>query len=182
METDAIEAAEQAPKQGYTIVRAGESSLVEQAHRPPKPRHPAVERGLALMNDGTGGAALHRIFSAPDLDVSYAWFKSGFPLPLHSHDVDCLYVIIAGGFRLGTEELGKGDSIFIPADVPYTVTPWPEGVEFIEIRTSPDHSSNHRAKTDAYWDRVCETRKERQPIWAREAAPYRLIPTNIDPV
>lgn len=168
-------------QQGYTIIKAGQSSLVEKTPRPPKVLHPAVERGMGLMRDGTGGAALHHIFSSADMNVAYAWFKSEYPLPLHSHDVDCLYVIVAGSFKIGAEVLAKGDSIFIPADVPYTVTPGPEGVEFIEIRNSPDYGTDHRGKTDAYWDRVSETRKTRQPHWAKEAAPLRLIPTNIDP-
>ena len=29
------------------------------------------------------------LFSNPTLHVSYIWFKSGYPLSLHSHDIDC---------------------------------------------------------------------------------------------
>ena len=30
------------------------------------------------------------------MHVSYIWFKSGYVLPPHSHDGDCLYYILAG--------------------------------------------------------------------------------------
>jgi hypothetical protein len=39
--------------------------------------------------------------------VSYAWFKSGYPLPLHSHDADCYYLVIAGSMKVGSEVLER---------------------------------------------------------------------------
>ena len=139
--------------------------------------HPAITRGLAQIGQtGAGGAAAQTLFSIPSLHVSYAWFKSGFPLPLHSHDADCYYLVIAGSMRLGTEELGKGDGVFIPAGAPYTVTPGEAGVEFLEMRTSPDYDTSYRAKTDSYWDRVADTLRARKERWQDEAAPYGLIP------
>lgn len=169
---------------GYVFTRAANG--VPHVNRKPRAaedpnfvQHPAIERGLQLFrSSASGGAAAQTLLRTPTLDVSYAWFKSGFPLPLHSHDVDCYYLVIAGSMRVGTEELGKGDGVFIPADAPYTVTPGDDGVEFIEMRTSPDYDTNYRGRTDSYWNRVADTLREREHIWAEEKAPYQLIPVS----
>ena len=167
---------------GFVFTRADEGV----PHHPRKQRgtgganavpHPAVVRGLKLFGESSsGGAAAQALFSRPNLHVSYAWFKSGFPLPLHSHDTDCYYLIIAGSMTVGTEVLGKGDGVFIPGGAPYTVTPGEEGVEFVEMRTSPDYDTHYRAKTDAYWDRIAETQVAGKARWAMEQQPYGLIP------
>ena len=139
--------------------------------------HPAIARGMAQMRESgdVGGAQAVTLFSSPAMHVSYVWFKSGYPLPIHSHDVDCFYQVFAGSMKVGTEELGKGDGVMIPAGVPYTVTPGAEGVEFFEFRTGEDYDTHYRAKTDSYWDRVAETRRERKAVWAEEKAPYGLL-------
>ena len=165
---------------GFTIYRGSEAAPYLGSKRrggTDGNAHPAIQRGLKLMYESgdSGGATVRVLFSAPDLHVSYVWFKSGFPLPLHSHDVDCFYQIVAGTVAIGTEELAKGDSVFIPARVPYTMKPGPEGVEFLEIRTAHDYDTLYAAKTDAYWDKIAQTRKERAPIWKRESAPYGLL-------
>lgn len=166
---------------GFTIARGSEAAPYLGSRRRGgvgDNAHPAIQRGLKLMYESgdSGGAKVRVLFSSPDLHVSYVWFKSGFPLPLHSHDVDCLYQIVAGTVGIGTEELAKGDSVFIPASVPYTMKPGPDGVEFLEIRTSHDYETRYAAKTDAYWDKIAQIRKERAPIWEQERAPYGLIP------
>lgn len=175
---------EEGATKGFTITRADQavphhSRQPRAAERPDYAPHPAVVRGMKLFaENASGGAVAQTLFSSPDLHVSYAWFKSGFPLPLHSHDADCYYLVIAGSMKVGTEELGKGDGVFIPGGAPYTVNPGAEGVEFIEMRTSPDYDTDYRAKTDSYWDRVAATMRERKVGWAAEPAPYGLIPAS----
>jgi mannose-6-phosphate isomerase-like protein (cupin superfamily) len=139
--------------------------------------HPAILRGMQQFRETAdcGGATAVTLFATDALHVSYVWFQSYYPLPLHSHDIDCYYLIIAGSMKVGTETLEKGDGVFIPGGSPYTVNPGEQGVEFIEMRTSPDYDTHYRAKTDAYWDRVAETRRARKEIWAVEPAPYGLL-------
>lgn len=48
-----------------------------------------IERATAEGADD--GQEVRLLFSTPGMSLTYAWFKSGFPLPLHSHDADCLY-------------------------------------------------------------------------------------------
>ena len=181
---DAVAAQDGAGAGGYVFTRADQGV----PHHPRQQRgddgaqaepHPAIVRGLQLFrSSASGGAAAQTLFSRPDLHVSYAWFKSGFPLPLHSHDKDCYYLVIAGSMSVGTEILGKGDGVFIPNGAPYTVTPGEDGVEFIEMRTSPDYDTRYRAKNDAYWDRIAETQLAGKERWADEKPPYGLIPTD----
>ena len=168
--------------QGMTIVRARDGHhhagrKQRGADAPGFELHPAIARGMQQMRESgdTGGAQAVTLFSSPSMHVSYVWFKSGYPLPIHSHDVDCYYQVFAGSMKLGTELLEKGDGVMIPAGVPYTVNPGAEGVEFFEFRTGEDYDTHYRARTDSYWDRVAETRRERKAIWAQEKAPYGLL-------
>src|SRR5579871_5268604 len=81
------------PKLGYTITRGRDA----RPHTGNKQRaaqldpgfllHPAIQRGLAQFRETAdcGGATAVTLFSMPTLHVSYAWFQSGYPLPLHSH-------------------------------------------------------------------------------------------------
>jgi len=139
--------------------------------------HPAIVRGMKKIYEGgnSGGAMAVTLFSSPSMHVSYVWFKSGYPLPIHSHDVDCFYQVFAGSMRVGNDVLEKGDGVMIPGGVPYTVTPGEEGVEFFEFRSGEDYDTHYRAKSDTYWDRVAATHAERKAIWAEEKAPYGLL-------
>jgi mannose-6-phosphate isomerase-like protein (cupin superfamily) len=182
LESETLEVlAEEKTAAGFTFTRAADAAphtgrTQRGADAPGFELHPAVLRGMAQMRDNTGGAAALTLFSSPNCHVSYVWFKSGYPLPIHSHDTNCYYLVIAGSMKVGSEVLGKGDGVQIPAGAPYTVTPLDEGVEFLEIRESPDYDTHFRARTDAYWDRVAETRAARKEIWAKEKAPYGLVP------
>lgn len=167
---------------GMTIVRGKDGHhhtgrKQRDAEAPGFELHPAIARGMAQMRESgdTGGAQAVTLFSSPAMHVSYVWFKSGYPLPIHSHDVDCFYQVFAGSMKLGTEVLEKGDGVMIPAGVPYTVTPGEQGVEFFEFRTGEDYDTHFRAKTDSYWDRVAETRQQRKAVWTTEKAPYGLL-------
>ena len=111
------------------------------------------------------------LFSMPGMSLTYAWFKSGFPLPLHSHNADCLYYIIAGTLKLGTEELGAGDGFFVGSDVPYTYKPGADGVEVLEFRTVENFDMKFQGRTAAYWDKVVAGMDAARPNWSSEAPP-----------
>ena len=145
--------------------------------------HPVTAEGLRRSSQsGAGevgvGAVARVLFDSPTMHVAYAWFKSGFPLPVHSHDSDCYYQIIAGSMSLGAKTLAKGDGMLVPAGVPYTVTPGPEGVEFLEIRPTGNYDTRFRAKTEKYWDRIMGMLSERRAAWATERQPYGLLPAD----
>lgn len=139
--------------------------------------HPAVAEGLKRLGQaGMGNGATARVlYGSDEMHISYVWFKSGFPLPLHSHDGDCFYQIIAGSMRVGTEELEQGDGVLIPGGTPYTVTPGEAGVEFIEVRPTHDYDTRYKGNTEKCWDKLAETAASRQEIWSKERPPYNLL-------
>jgi hypothetical protein len=51
-----------------------------------------MEKSIAELQEAgiEEGQAVKLLFSAPGFSLTYAWFKSGFPLPRHSHNSDCL--------------------------------------------------------------------------------------------
>jgi hypothetical protein len=118
------------------------------------------------------GSSVKLLFSRPGLSLSYAWFKSGFPLPRHSHNAECTYFIIAGSLRIGTEELGPGDGFFVGPNVPYTYTPGPDGVEVLEIRTADRFDIKLLAgKNPAYWEKALSALLVAKDSWPEQTAP-----------
>jgi hypothetical protein len=112
------------------------------------------------------------LFSMPGLSLTYAWFKSGFPLPLHSHNCDCLYYIVAGSLLLGNDELGPGDGFFVGDGVPYTYRPGPRGVEVLEFRTADHFDIRFLGKTTAFWNKTVKVLEDRRADWADEQPPH----------
>jgi hypothetical protein len=117
------------------------------------------------------GHQLKVLFSVPGFSLVYVWFKSGFPLPRHTHNVDCLYYIVGGSLKLGSEELSTGDGFFIGKDVPYTYTPGERGVEVLEFRASNRFNIDVLAGNPAFWARAVETVRERRGAWESERQP-----------
>lgn len=134
---------------------------------------PIVEAGVGRwVGAGVGEGNVTRVlFALPHMSLTYAWFKSGFALPLHSHDADCLYYVIAGSLRLGTEELGAGDGFFVGRDVPYSYKPGPDGVELLEYRTVDSFDMKFQGRTEAYWDKVVAGMDAARPKWNAEPPP-----------
>ncbi|NWK96242.1 hypothetical protein DM806_11325 [Sphingobium lactosutens] len=116
------------------------------------------------------------LFSMGGMSLTYAWFKSGFPLPLHSHNVDCLYYILAGSLHLGSDELGAGDGFFVGNGVPYSYRPGTRGVEVLEFRTAENFDIRFLGKTVAFWDRTVKVLEEKRTEWADEKAPHDAVP------
>src|SRR5258708_38133329 len=103
----------------------------------------------AGINDGT---VVKMLFSAPGFSLAYVWFKAHFPLARHSHDTDCLYYVIAGGLKLGTEALGPGDGFLLPAGTPYTYAVGANGVELLEFRHTGHFDFSAHGGTAAFWN------------------------------
>ncbi len=132
-----------------------------------EPFTPVQRTGMdkALAAGYIGGDEIKVLTDLPGFGLTHVWFKAGYQLPLHSHDADCMYYVIAGSLRLGTEELGPRDSFFIPADVPYTYKPGPEGVEVLEIRHANHFNFVNHAKGEAWWTKAAEETASRQESW-----------------
>jgi hypothetical protein len=129
--------------------------------------------GLRTMVEegSSAGNELKVLFNAPGFNLTYAWFKSGYPLMRHSHSVDCLYLVMGGSLRLGDETLHKGDGFFVPANAPYVYTIGPQGVEILEIRHENCHDLNMMANNATFWAKAVETVKARGVHWKTEPKP-----------
>lgn len=110
------------------------------------------------------------------LSLARLWVKSGFPLPLHSHDCDCLYYVVAGSIRMGTETLVAGDGFFVGSEVPYAYTAGPEGAEVLEFRTTDSFNIKVRDKPVAAWEKLASTLQDSHARWADEQPPIRKLP------
>ena len=162
----------------FTIFRARDAIDYAQAEVMDAQAISAEEEAWSIKMYDAGvldGSTVKLLFSRPGLSLTYAWFKSGFPLPRHSHNADCTYFIIAGSLRIGTEELGPGDGFFVGTDVPYTYTPGSEGVEVLEIRTTNQFDIKLLAgKNPAYWEKALAGLLRARERWPDETPPSGL--------
>ena len=111
----------------FQIFRATDAKdLMEEGCMTVEPFTPVQREGMdKLVAAGfMEGDEVKVLVNIPGFSLTHVWFKKDYPLPLHSHDADCLYYIIAGSVKLGTETLGERDSFFIPTGVPYTYQTW----------------------------------------------------------
>lgn len=129
-----------------------------------------VMAGMMALGDAglTDGARVKLLYSRPGMSLTYCWFKSGYPLPLHSHSADCLYFVIAGELKIGTEMLAAGDGFFLGSDVPYAYVAGDQGVEVLEFRTSDSFDFQALGKTDAYWTKMLASLIAAKPAWPAE--------------
>lgn len=161
-------------KQGFQIFRAKEApELMEAKCMSIDPISDVQRAGVnkALAAGYGEGDDIQVLVNMPGFSLTHAWMKKDYPLPLHSHDSDCMYYVVAGSVRVGTEELGPRDCFFVPANVPYTHKPGPNGVEILEIRHATEFNFVNLAKTAAYWDKATETVAANVETWKTAKRP-----------
>lgn len=110
-----------------------------------------------------------------NMSLARLWFKSNFPLPLHTHDSDCLYYILAGSVRMGTQVLEAGDGFFVGAEVPYAYTAGPEGVEILEFRNTGSFNIKVKDKPIEAWEKTVDAMREASRSWVDEQPPVRKV-------
>jgi mannose-6-phosphate isomerase-like protein (cupin superfamily) len=151
----------QAPK----LMEAGVMTL--------QPQDATQRAGLdALVKAGyLEGDETRVLFSVPGFSLIHAWLKSDYPLLLHSHDADCLYFIVAGTLRLGTENLGCGDGFFVPAGARYKYRPGPTGVEVLEFRHATHFDLHNYSTGQAFYDQALATVAASLDSWRNARRP-----------
>ncbi len=154
------------------IFRAATSPLFDERSARMDIPPAAMEQLRRLAEAGRGdGYVLKTLFDAPGFALHYVWFKPNYQLSRHSHDSDALYYIVAGSIRLGTEWLGAGDGIFLPAETPYVYAAGPDGVELLEFRHSSDFNTSVRNGSTAYWDRMIAGVAANRAAWQAATPP-----------
>ena len=161
------------------IFRASEATDI-QDHMPILGVDDNVQAGLHKLAEATGaypttaGTKTVVLFCEPGdqgLSLVYVWFKSGYILPRHSHNADCLYYVLGGELHLGTQTLSRGDGVFIPADTAYTYQAGPEGVEVLEFRNATRFHFMFEGNDDAHWNRIADVLSTNCAKWEQEAPP-----------
>ena len=151
-----------------------------QDHMPVLGVDDGVMKGLEILsaanpsgdpNVGAKTVLLFKESGESGMSLAYIWFKSGYLLPRHTHDSDCLYYVLAGELQFGSRVLRKGDGMFIPANAGYTYQAGSEGVEVLEFRNATRFNFYFRNNTQEHWRRIAEVLKNNSASWATEAPP-----------
>jgi hypothetical protein len=137
---------------------------------------PVIAEGLTIFAEAGSakGQLVEMLYLRPGMSLTRVWFKSGYPLPHHSDESDCVYFIIAGNVSMGEELLGPGDGFFVASSVPYTYTVGPQGVEVLEFRTTATFNIRFMANNRKSWDKAAEQVKRKREQWASEPPPSQL--------
>lgn len=161
-------------KQKFQIFRASEAPNLEKTEaQSMSPLSEVENAGFGRMIEAgvLEGSEVRVLASIPGFSLVHLWFKKDYPLPLHSHDVDCFYFVISGSLKLGTELLGPRDSFFVPAEAPYTYRAGPDGVEVLEIRQTNHWSFKSHGKSQAFYDKAVETITANREAWQHAKKP-----------
>ncbi len=161
---------------GMQIFRASEAPRNYDSTMTSEPLSDVASAGSQrLIEAGVEDGHENRVlFVGGGFSLVYAWFKSGYPLPRHTHNETCLYYIVGGSLQLGNEELRAGDGFLLGHDVPYTYTPGPEGVEIIEFRACETFNIDVLANNPAFWDSAVKTVEQNREKWRDEKKPSGL--------
>ena len=143
--------------------------------------------GYELLEDAAGalgrlaelggyeGADVHVLFCSAGLSLTYAWFKPHYMLPMHAHDSDCLYHVIAGELIMGRETIAAGDGFFLPANAWYSYSAGAEGVEILEFSGTETFKFRARGGIPKHWERLAETYRQNRASWPQAPRPPRRI-------
>jgi hypothetical protein len=163
---------------GLRIFRAAEARPFDEELASKVFRGPIVDQaGMDALPrwDSAAGAAMKLIFGDPEqggMSLMVLWFGSNYVLPRHVHDADCMYYILSGEARLGSQLLSAGDGFFAPAGAPYTYTAGPEGVEVLEFRATSTVELKY-LESQAGWERLIDLADESRDRWTTEGAARR---------
>jgi hypothetical protein len=156
-------------------------SLAECQCMTPEGETPNLVAALAQHPEmaASGGEQVDVPYRRPGMSLARLWLKSGFPLPLHTHDCDCLYYVVAGSIQLGNETLVAGDGFFVGSDVPYGYTAGPEGAEVLEFRATDTFKIRLKDKPVAAWEKSAQQIGAARERWVNEAPPVRRMPEKV---
>jgi mannose-6-phosphate isomerase-like protein (cupin superfamily) len=170
-------ASETSDRRGLSIFRAGEApTLEETGMMAPMSMRPGVaERVGEDLGAFLDGSELRVLFGRPgdpgSPSLVHVWFKPNYPLPRHTHDVDCLYYVVSGSAVMGNQVLEAGDGFFVPADAPYQYNAGPDGVEVLEFRNARSFDIKVTEDDPARWDAMIATANGQRAAWQCLSSP-----------
>jgi len=123
------------------------------------------------------GQQVSMAYSRRGVSLTHVWFKSGHPLPLHAHSENCLYFLLAGSIRTGSEELGLGDGFFAGGQNQHTYEMGPLRAEVLKFRARDNIDIRFMVRKKSVWDKTIAKLKERRTDWIAEAPPNLFAAT-----
>ena len=157
----------------FEIFRAADApTLTDHGSMTYEDMTPVVVAGLQqLSRSNEGGALVSVPYCRPEMSLATLRVKSGYALPLHSHDCNCLYYVAQGSLTIGNETLHAGDGFYVGADVPYGYVAGPEGAIVLEFRAVDSFNVKFGLKTEPAWQNVSRKNEAARPNWAEEELP-----------
>jgi hypothetical protein len=76
---------------------------------------------------------------------------------------------------VGTETLGRGDGLFVPAETAYTFFTGPQVVEFVEYRHANSWNIVFRTRNPDAWARIADKASAQREAWKSERQPFGLV-------
>jgi len=158
------------------IFRAAEAAEVDETIMPMAGLDENVLAGFQQVA-GSGVENGHRVRclfqekTGTGMSLVHIWYKSGFVLPQHRHDADCVYYVIAGEIHAGNAVVGQGDGLYIPKDHDYTYMAGPEGVELLEFRNTATFNILFNGKNPGQWTRIAAAATVNAEAWKLQTKP-----------
>jgi hypothetical protein len=129
---------------------------------------PMPDRSILREIGATSGYINKVLFGDPEqggMSLVRLWYAPFYALPRHSHDVDCLYYVVAGEAHMGNRIVAAGDGFFVPADAPYAYSAGPEGVEVLEFRSTSSFGIRVNESPER-WEQIAELAHTHREEWA----------------
>jgi len=136
---------------------------------------PLPDREVLKQIGTTSGYINKVLFGDPEqggMSLIQLWYAPDYALPRHSHDVDCLYYVVAGEAHLGNQVLRVGDGFFVPANAPYAYNAGPDGVEVLEFRATSSFAIRV-TESPARWSQLAELARTHRDDWEAQTAAAR---------
>jgi quercetin dioxygenase-like cupin family protein len=158
-------------QRGLAIFRSNDATPLDATVMSPPVLDPEIPRMLDLspIAAGTTAEVLFRGQGDDGFSLVRARFKTGYRLPRHSHDSDCLYYVVAGSATMGNQVLHAGDGFFVPADAPYAYEAGPDGVEVLEFRSATSFDIDVRDQTVERWQPIVAAAVAHKEQWLQES-------------
>lgn len=136
---------------------------------------PVPDREILAEVGATSGYVNQVIFGDPEnggMSLIRLWYAPHYALPRHSHDVDCLYYVVAGEAHLGNQVLAAGDGFFVPANSRYAYSAGPDGVEVLEFRSTSSFGIRV-SETEGRWAQLAQIARTHRDEWEKQTAASR---------
>ena len=153
---------------GIKIYRADQApSLAEDGMMTPGELSESVYTtyDLSVFDAGSEVKVLFKGQGPEGLSLVHLRFGAGYPLPRHSHSVDCLYYVTAGEAVMGQRVIKAGDGFYVKAGQPYAYHAGPDGVEVLEFRAATSFDITIFDQTVARWKPMVEAARAHHDRW-----------------